>query len=159
SFGRASTAAMPTSAWVDAGSTYAAANPFMSTPDNQLWVTSPATGMITGAGTITFKYTAMQQYYPTAIQNLMAGNLVPAVVMAYSATIGLQFFMALVIGAIVAAVYIKTENSWMALLILLISGGVFVGLFPYQFGMLGAILLMLGIAGAVWKAFWGKGED
>jgi hypothetical protein len=72
----------------------------------------------------------------------------------FTSLIGLNFTLAIVIGAIEIALYLKNENAWIGIVILAGAGAIFGGALPAQFGMLGILFIILALVGSIMKVFY-----
>ncbi|MDA4119257.1 MAG: hypothetical protein OK436_01595 [Thaumarchaeota archaeon] len=88
---------------------------------------------------------------PNPLQLLEKGCVVPALVIAWSAPIGLQPWLGFILLAVNVAVYNKTQSIWLTLTILWVTGGVFSFFLPPYVSLVAQVFLYLGTAGIVIK--------
>jgi hypothetical protein len=90
---------------------------------------------------------------PTAILQLEAGCWLPAVVTWYSAPIGLALFLGIILGDIDMAIFLKTRNAVIAMIVFTVGVSVLGAALPGIFSELAYVVLALGVAGIVYKVY------
>lgn len=147
--------------WMDNQSTWSVTNPFYY--DNFARVPSPATGTVTAAALVSVTFT--QSALPVSndpFKNLMNGQILLGALGPFINLMGLENFLGMLLIAIDFAVFLKSNNSWLFITLLLVEGAVFVGangtggiqtVLPSYFNVLSYALLGLGIAGSVFKVY------
>lgn len=88
---------------------------------------------------------------PNPLQQLEKACVVPALLGAWSASIGLQPWLGFVLLGTNVAVYNKTQSVLMALIILWVTGATFFFFLPSYVSLIAQVFLYLGIAGIVVK--------
>jgi hypothetical protein len=144
----------PVVAWADAGSTWAAPNPFFSNL-NEFYAQTPVRGIVASSyvsqPVFQLQYLANPAPLPATPQAQMAaGDVIPATVGVYTSLMG-PYALALIFGAAAVALYLKTENSLLSLLITALGVAISYFLLPSPVWLLIEALLAVAIAGTLYK--------
>jgi hypothetical protein len=151
------------SVFVDASAAWSVPNPFYS--NFVSYVPTPESGTMSAPLQQIVAFTAGTGPSATCsgpnplviIENNPSGCLVPGIVDVLDAPIGLQPWAGFVVLGVNVAIFNKSQATWMALLVLWVSGAAFGWLLPAYAAELGQIFLYLGAAGIVLKVifrFW-----
>jgi len=90
---------------------------------------------------------------PTPLQQLEEGCIFPAVVDVYAGVIGLYFFITFVMGIFSIMVYLKSQNTYLALFILILALPAMGALTPGPAQLLFYVLFVVAIATILYFAF------
>jgi hypothetical protein len=149
--------------WMDNGSSWSVQNPFYY--NMRLWTPVPASGFVSGPATYTITFplnlrvTAVgcSPLPPTLLLQLMQGCSIPAILSVYSGVIGLQWFLGFIVMLVAGMLYLKTENTWLPLIVMIAATPVIGFLIPSQVSGLVYLFVVIAIAGVLYLGFKARG--
>jgi hypothetical protein len=95
---------------------------------------------------------------PTPLAQLEAGCLFPAIVNTFGSVVGIPWFIGITVGLVAGMIYLKTENTWIPLIILIAIAPVIGFLLPSQFSGIVYLIVVVAIAGLLYQGFKSRGS-
>jgi hypothetical protein len=138
--------------WIDAGTAWTAQNPFVTSPDLTTTTPSPTTGTVSSASAIVVAYSSSASCLSSSILTMFEnGCLVPALINSWTGFLGQQAWFSIVLLGVNVAVYNKSQSVVVAMIVLMVFGGVFWYLFPASFGNIAIALVSIAVSGLLVK--------
>ncbi|MDG6968264.1 MAG: hypothetical protein JRN50_02260, partial [Nitrososphaerota archaeon] len=138
--------------WIDAGSTWNAQSPFVTSPDLTVENANATGGTADSATHITIAYsTASSCASASVITEFEDGCIVPAILSTWSMYLGSNVWLSFVLLGVNVAIWNRTQSVMVAMIVLMVVGGVFFFALPSEFGTIAVALTSIAAAGFLVK--------